>query len=86
MIPIGVGITFAAYTVGIWGYCLVRGYNVKFTQLFKATWPAAGPTPGQQFAAADAAAAQAAVQVGQRAAWRPTPSQVPTFPEQITGL
>lgn len=39
MIPIGVGITFAAYTVGIWGYCLVRGYNVKFTQLFASAWP-----------------------------------------------
>lgn len=39
MIPIGVGIVFAAYTTGIWGYCLVRGYNVKFTQLFAQTWP-----------------------------------------------
>lgn len=39
MIPIGVGIVFAAYATGIWGYCLVRGYNVKFTQLFAATWP-----------------------------------------------
>lgn len=45
MIPIGVGITFLAYTTGIWGYCLVRGYNVKFTQLFKTTWPGAQSGP-----------------------------------------
>ncbi len=39
MIPVGVGIVFLAYTTGIWGFCLVRGYNVKFTQLFGTTWP-----------------------------------------------
>ena len=39
MIPVGVGIVFLAYTTGIWVFCLVRGYNVKFTQLFSATWP-----------------------------------------------
>lgn len=55
MIPIGVGITFAAYTVGIWGYCLVRGYNVKFTQLFATTWPG----PHQTAAAAAPGAAPA---------------------------
>jgi hypothetical protein len=42
MTPIGIGITLISYTVGVWGYCLVRGYNVKFTQLFATTWPAAG--------------------------------------------
>ena len=47
MIPVGVGIVFLAYTTGIWGYCLVRGYNVKFTQLFAATWPGSTTaTPG----------------------------------------
>jgi hypothetical protein len=47
MIPIGVGIVFLSYTTGLWGYCLIRGYNVKFTQLFASTWPGAntsGPT------------------------------------------
>ena len=39
MVPIGMVIVWISYTTGIWGYCLVRGYNVKFTQLFGATWP-----------------------------------------------
>lgn len=33
------GLAFAAYTLGIWGYCLVRGYNVPFTSMFGQTWP-----------------------------------------------
>ena len=51
MIPIGVAVVWLSYTTGIWSYCLVRGYNVKFTQLFKATWPKAKPTALQQSAA-----------------------------------
>jgi len=43
VIPVGVGIVFLAYTAGMFGYVLVRGYNVKFTQLFSATWPGGGP-------------------------------------------
>ena len=39
MIAIGLGLAWAGYTVGIWGYCLVRGYDVTFMQLFKGTWP-----------------------------------------------
>lgn len=38
MIAIGVGVLWAAYAVGIWGYCLVRSYNVTFGQLFHAQW------------------------------------------------
>lgn len=38
MIAIGLGVLWGGYTVGIWGYCLVRGYNVPFTQLFGSTW------------------------------------------------
>jgi hypothetical protein len=41
MIPIGLAAVFAAYSIGIWGYCLVRGYNVTFMQLFKGQWPGA---------------------------------------------
>jgi hypothetical protein len=44
---VGVAALWAAYAVGIWGYCLVRGYDVPFAGVFKATWPgpaaAAGP-------------------------------------------
>jgi hypothetical protein len=39
MIAIGVGLAWAGYAIGIWGYCLVRGCNVTFMQLFKPTWP-----------------------------------------------
>jgi hypothetical protein len=39
MIPVGMAIMFLAYTAGLWGFCLVRGYNVPFTSLFATTWP-----------------------------------------------
>jgi hypothetical protein len=35
---IGMGLAFGAYALGIWGYCLVRGYNVPFTSMFGQTW------------------------------------------------
>lgn len=44
LVPVGLGVAWLGYTCGIWGYCLVRGYNVTFTQCFKATWPG-GKTP-----------------------------------------
>jgi hypothetical protein len=40
---IGIGLAFGAYTLGLWGYCLIRGYNVPFTSMFGQTWPAAAP-------------------------------------------
>lgn len=46
MTALGLGAAWAAYTVGIWGYCLVRGYNVTFVQLFKGVWPAGSGNPG----------------------------------------
>lgn len=36
---IAIGIIFAAYTIGLWGYCLVRGYDVPMKSLFASTWP-----------------------------------------------
>jgi len=39
MIAIGFGVTFAAYTIGMLGFCWIRGYDVTFTDLFKQTWP-----------------------------------------------
>jgi hypothetical protein len=50
MVAIGVGTLWLGYAVGIWGYCLVRGYDVPFTGVFHSQWP--GPkitydTPGQ---------------------------------------
>jgi hypothetical protein len=35
------GLVFAGYAIGIWGYCLVRGYNVRFTDVFAPAWPGA---------------------------------------------
>ena len=39
MIAIGMGLVWAGYTVGLWGYCLVKNYDVTFGQLFATTWP-----------------------------------------------
>lgn len=44
MIVIGLASVFLGYTIGIWGYCLVRGYNVPFMALFKGVWPGATAT------------------------------------------
>jgi hypothetical protein len=41
MIPIGMGVTFLAYCGGMWGFCLLRGYNVTLADLFKTAWPGA---------------------------------------------
>jgi len=39
MVALGVGTFWAGYTLALWGYCLVRGYDVPFTALFHSTWP-----------------------------------------------
>jgi len=41
VIPIGMGLAFGAYCLGIFGYCMTRGYNVTFPQMFAQTWPGA---------------------------------------------
>ena len=38
MTPVGMILTFGAYTLGLWGYCLCRSYDVTFGDLFKPTW------------------------------------------------
>lgn len=52
MTAIGMGLAFLAYTGGIWGYCLIRGYNVTPADLFKTTWPGVQvsitPSPGHK--------------------------------------
>jgi hypothetical protein len=50
---IGMGLAFGAYALGMWGYCLVRGYNVPFTSMFGQTWPGSqvnmtAPTAGRK--------------------------------------
>lgn len=39
MVAIGMGILVLAYSVGLYGYCLIRGYNITPKQLFSSTWP-----------------------------------------------
>ena len=50
MVAIGMALIFAGYAVSIWGYCLVRGYDVSFGNVFSSKWPGAQVsqnTPGQ---------------------------------------
>lgn len=42
MIAIGMLITWAGYSGVMWGYCLLRDYNVTVPQLFGNAWPAGG--------------------------------------------
>lgn len=39
MIPIGLGLAYAGYVIGLYGFILVRGYDVPFTSMFAQTWP-----------------------------------------------
>lgn len=52
MVGIGMALAFVSYSAGIWGYCLVRGYNVTPADLFKTTWPGVQvsitPSPGHK--------------------------------------
>ena len=41
MIVIGMGLVFAGYWASLWGYCLIRGYDVTFTQMARPQWPGA---------------------------------------------
>jgi hypothetical protein len=44
VVAIGMALMFAGYAVGIWGYCLVAGYDVPFARVFSGTWaPPAAP-------------------------------------------
>lgn len=39
MVGVAIGVLFLSYSVGLYAYCLIRGYNVTLTQLFSSTWP-----------------------------------------------
>jgi hypothetical protein len=44
---IGFGLAWLGYSYGLYGYCLVRGYDVRLSDLINPvhpyTWPAGGP-------------------------------------------
>jgi hypothetical protein len=45
MVAIGMFLVWGGYTIGIWGYCLVNGYDVTFQSLLGTTWASAAQTP-----------------------------------------
>lgn len=66
MIPLGMLFAFAAYTVGGYGYVLVRGYDIPFrswvSPLNPYQWPPGGPSqiPDTQLWPSKASASSAA--------------------------
>ena len=46
MVIIGMVLLWSGYSLGLWGYCLVNGYDVSFGSLFHSDWPAGGSKTG----------------------------------------
>jgi hypothetical protein len=44
MVAIAVGLVWVSYTGTLYGYCLVRGYNITPKQLLSTKWPPGKPT------------------------------------------
>jgi hypothetical protein len=45
MPAISIGVVWFGYSMTLWGYCLIRGYNVKLTDLINPLHPYAGKWP-----------------------------------------
>ncbi len=41
MVAIGMVLVWGGYYLGLWGYCLVNGYDVTFQSLAGTTWQSA---------------------------------------------
>jgi len=42
MAIIGIGLAWVSYTVGLYGYCLIKGYDISPKDLFnREAWPPA---------------------------------------------
>jgi hypothetical protein len=39
MPAIGIGILWAGYSLLLYGYILIRGYDIGFKQLYSSNWP-----------------------------------------------
>lgn len=39
MTGVAIGVIFLSYGFGLWGYCLLKDYDVNLYQLFSSTWP-----------------------------------------------
>lgn len=46
MLVIGVGLAFLGYSVGLWAYAGIRGYNVTLPQIFSTKGPPGAAAPG----------------------------------------
>lgn len=43
---IGIGLAFVGYTLGLYGFILLKGYNISFKELWSPTnWPPAPTKP-----------------------------------------
>jgi len=47
MPAIAIALLWASYTGGLWGYCLIRGYNVTLKQLLSPQWPPQAASGGK---------------------------------------
>ena len=69
MVAVGMLLIWGGYSVGLWGWCLLRDYDLTFGQLtspvhpYSGKWPPA-KIPGTQIWPSGAAAAKTASQVG----------------------
>lgn len=45
MVAVGMGMTWFGYSLVMYGYCLVRGYDVSFRDCFRTQWPGATTQP-----------------------------------------
>jgi hypothetical protein len=45
MPAIGIGVAWFGYSLTLWGFCLIKGYNVRFTELINPVKPYSGPWP-----------------------------------------
>jgi hypothetical protein len=85
VVVIGIGLVFVGYSLGLWAYCGVRGYNVTLGQVFSTKGP-----PNSTSGAAKAAT-QAAQQAQQKQSKTapgplPTPTGLPSSAQQYTQL
>ena len=44
MVALGLGTVWAGYYLFMYGYCLIRGYNIGFTNLIHPAWPGKAAT------------------------------------------
>lgn len=48
MVALAIGVLWVGYAGGLYGYCLIRGYNVTPKQLLSSQWPPASAASGPQ--------------------------------------